>query len=984
MRHMVPLVLLTALIAPWRRSEGQAPEGARAWLDTLTIPTYVEELPDPNPPFVFFQPARINYPYTLRTNLTNRREPRVWRVLYLENEYLKCSVLPDLGGHLYGCRDKLNGAEVFYANRSIKLTQIGYRGAWAALGVEFNFPVSHNWMTTSPVDFALTQDADGSASVWIANVDRVTGMRWQVRLTLRPGRAVLEQHTTLFNRSPLRHRFYWWTNAAVRVWDDSRIVYPMKYTASHGFADVDTWPVDARGTDNSVVGNHLFGPVSRFSYGSRESWMAVYHPRTHAGVVHWSSPEDLPAKKIWSWGGDANGVRWRRALSDDSSAYAEIQRGLFRDQETYGFLDPRESVAFSEYWVPIRELGWVSRATPDAVVNMQRTAGGAPALEIRLNVARQLARAEVSVTEGAAVLYADTLTLTPERTWVHVIPVSISRTPLTFTLRDAGGAVLIAHTEGVYDYTPDSLIVVGRRAAYEFPPPERRSDGDVLAFGEVQEREGRLLVALASYRGGLDRYPGSLPLLRAAGRLSVALKQYDVAARQLAAVLDRVSNDYESAYYLGLAQGGLGDTAAARRAFETAQGYGRWRSPARFELAALAARGGRLADALGLLQAVGAESQWDTRAGGLEVALLRRLGRYDDARARLAHWKALEPANSLLRYEEARLAARGPRPTADGDLWIHLAADPERILEVAVDYVRFGLLDDALDLLSRDYPTGPAVVTEPGMPSPSAYPLIAYYRGYVRSLEGGDGAADFATASHEPTTYVFPNRPETFPVLRAALEHDPNDATAHFLLGSLFLSGGMVDSALAEWEIARRLNPRIPTLHRNMGYAVLHAGGSLTRAEQLFRDGMRLDSLNMGLYVGLDEVLRAAGHSAGDRADVLLAYPDRAGMPAALVYLAARTLSEASRFAEAERLMGNRFFPSEEGGINPRDVYLDIRVARAKALAGAGECRDAMAIADAPIDRRAGLTFADDELRAIAASPHVRQALDAVRAGCAR
>jgi hypothetical protein len=49
--------------------------------------------------------------------------------------------------------------------------------------------------------------------------------------------------------------------------------------------------------------------------------MAVYHPRTGAGVAHVSSPVDLPAKKIWSWGVDADAMDWRRALSDNGSAH---------------------------------------------------------------------------------------------------------------------------------------------------------------------------------------------------------------------------------------------------------------------------------------------------------------------------------------------------------------------------------------------------------------------------------------------------------------------------------------------------------------------------------------------------------------------------------------------------------------------------------------------------------------------------------------
>ena len=214
----------------------------------MEIPTYEEGLPDVNPPFDVFQTRRFNYPYTIRENLTDRRSVQSWRTLNLENEYLRCAVLPDLGGHLYNCVDKSNGADMFYAQTALKKAQVAYRGSWVALGIEFNFPVSHSWVTVSPVDWATTRRPDGSASVWIGNVDRVYGMRWRVELTLRPGRSLLEQTITLENPTATRHRFYWWSNAGVRVWDDSRIHYPQRFTASHGFTEVDTWPVNAAGS----------------------------------------------------------------------------------------------------------------------------------------------------------------------------------------------------------------------------------------------------------------------------------------------------------------------------------------------------------------------------------------------------------------------------------------------------------------------------------------------------------------------------------------------------------------------------------------------------------------------------------------------------------------------------------------------------------------------------------------------------------------
>src|SRR5215469_14680732 len=149
-----------AVSSPTRPSSAPVPP-VQVREESIGIPTSVEGPPDVNPPFDYFRTGGFrNYPYTLRHNLKDRREPRKWRALEIENEYLKCTVLPDLGGHLYSCLDKISGAEMFYANPSIKFALIGYRGSWAALGVEFNFPVSHNWMSTSPVDYAVTRGPD--------------------------------------------------------------------------------------------------------------------------------------------------------------------------------------------------------------------------------------------------------------------------------------------------------------------------------------------------------------------------------------------------------------------------------------------------------------------------------------------------------------------------------------------------------------------------------------------------------------------------------------------------------------------------------------------------------------------------------------------------------------------------------------------------------------------------------------------------------
>jgi tetratricopeptide (TPR) repeat protein len=948
--------------------------GARAWQGEVGIPSYPDGPPDPNAPFDLFQIGRPNYPYTLRTNLTATRVDKVWRALWLENEYLKCLILPDLGGHLYSCTDKRNGRQLFYANPSIKFAAIAYRGAWAALGIEFNFPVSHNWMTTSPVDFATTARPDGSASVWIGNIDRPYGMQWRVELTLRPGRAVLEQTTTLYNRADVRHRFYWWTNAGVEVQDDSEILYPMEYSASHGFTFVDTWPIDSAGHDLSVVGNHKYGPVSRFALGSREPYMGVYHPKTQSGIVHYSAPTDLPAKKLWSWSSDADGLDWRRALSDNNSAYVEIQAGLFRNQETYGFLEPQQSVQFSESWMPMWELGGLSRATPDMLLNLTRTAErpGIVTLDVALNALGAFPGATLAVFDGHRSIARETLDLSPTAAIQRHYPGQLSAGAYTVRVTDRGGRVLLAHTEGVYDYA-------GRMGAQSGPqpethPPARKTDADFEAEGRDQELNGQRLPALVTYREGLKRFPESESLNRATGRLLVDLKQPAEAIPLLTKVLSRVSNDRETAYYFGLAQRSV-SAIGARLAFESAEQYGPHRTAALFQLAALAARDGDRIEAGRLLGEAVAESPLAIRAGGMSVALSRVAGRIAEARQRLEDWRRLDPTSSLLRFEAVKLGGDDPA------LWAHLAADPERILELVVDYQRFGLLDDALDLLTRAYPSGPAVVSEPGMSAPASYPLIAYYRGYLRSLCHQSPLADYAAASAMPTTYVFPNRPESLAVLKDAVARDPQDATAHFLIGSLYLSGGMVDLAMTSWEAARLLKPGIPTLHRNMGYTFLERG-ELDKAIATFREGTKYDPANVGVYTGLELALSRAGRPAAERADALLSYPDQKVLPASLVFELATALADAGRFDGAERQFVGRFFPREEGGINVRQVWVDVRLKRALALAKTGDCRGASVITGG-IDRPVpGLAFTRDGLEPIIARTASQQTLEAIRTTC--
>ncbi len=491
-----------------------------------------------------------------------------------------------------------------------------------------------------------------------------------------------------------------------------------------------------------------------------------------------------------------------------------------------------------------------------------------------------------------------------------------------------------------------------------------------------QELDGQRLAAMASYEDGLRRFPDSLPLMKAAGRLAVDLKRFDAAAQLLEKVLARNSSDLESWYYAGLARAARGEVRSARLAWELAQSYGPFRPASLLQLAALEMRLGNGGAAESALRRLAADPGLSLRAGGMAVALWRTLGRKDEARNLLASLEKEDPTGNFLRVEATKLGR------VDDALWLHLAADPERILDVAVDYLRAGLYGDGVEVLTRKYPTGPGVVSEPGMPRPETYPLIAYYRGLLKTMVGQDGRADFDAASRMPTTYVFPNRAETLGVLRQAIAANAEDATAHFLLGSLLLSGGDVDAAMSEWETARRLNPRIPVLHRNMGYTVLATGGDPEKAIALFTEGTKVDAMNVGLYYGLDSAMAKANRSAADRAGALLGYPDQKSLPAALVYKLAIALAEAGRFDEADQQFTGRFFPREEGGVNVRQVYLEVRIRRAQALADRTDCQPALDLVSRLGDAVPGLAFTADGLQPFLESARFKEMIGQVRKQC--
>jgi tetratricopeptide (TPR) repeat protein len=343
------------------------------------------------------------------------------------------------------------------------------------------------------------------------------------------------------------------------------------------------------------------------------------------------------------------------------------------------------------------------------------------------------------------------------------------------------------------------------------------------------------------------------------------------------------------------------------------------------------ARAGQQKAAADMLHAIAALGPG--RAAGLEVALLRRMGRTSEAQAAVQKALAADPSDSLLRVEAVLLGRD------DAAIWTLLAADPEWVLDVADEYLDAGLYQDALALLDRNYPSVGELQTEPGAVLPQDYPLIAYYRGYARLRLGQSPADDFRTASGQSTLYVHPYRASSFPVLRAAVEQNPADTTAHYLLGCLLLNSRMTDQALAEWNLAKPSAGRIPAYYETVARLLLTLKSDDRRAASLVDEGLAARPADAAL-LSLRANIRSGSAAGGG---VSLPPPPSFDSPLEAVSVALKALGNHDRAGAAAIFQGKNF-PQAKQPPEVRQAYAELRMQSLLSIARPGKCEDVSAM----------------------------------------
>ena len=236
----LPLLFLSA-----SHSEGQV----KIWEAMLSLPTYEPKAPDKNP--MFYVPAayqgakRVIYPYPLKDNLSTEKTEVKHRAVYLENEFIKLCLLPDIGGRLFYATDKTNNYEIFYRQHVIKPANIGMLGAWISGGIEWNVFHHHRASSFMPVDYALAENPDGSVTAWIGEIEIRHRMKWRLGITVYPGRSYIEATLIPYNRSPFLHSMLYFANAGVHANDDYQVVFPpsTEWVTQHAKLEYAAWPI---------------------------------------------------------------------------------------------------------------------------------------------------------------------------------------------------------------------------------------------------------------------------------------------------------------------------------------------------------------------------------------------------------------------------------------------------------------------------------------------------------------------------------------------------------------------------------------------------------------------------------------------------------------------------------------------------------------------------------------------------------------------
>lgn len=849
----------------------------RVWEETVVIPTYEAGEPDKNPMFlekrVYQGSTGKVYPYPTTEKISREKTDKEYQALFLENEYLKVMILPELGGRIQRAYDKTNDYDFVYYNHVIKPALVGLLGPWISGGIEFNWPQHHRPTTFMPVDYLLAEHADGSKTVMVHDVDQMYATKGMASFTIYPDKAYLEIRGQLYNRTALPQTFLWWANPAVAANEHTQSVFPpdVHSVYDHGKRDVSRFPIAtgvyykhdySEGVDISRYQN-IPVPTSYMAEKSEYDFVGSFDYSRNAGILHVADHHLSPGKKQWTWGCGDFGRAWEQNLTDSDGPYIELMTGVYTDnQPDFTWLKPFEEKTFKQYFMPYQAVGQVKNATINAMVNLEVSSGGK--IRIAAYATSLYEPAKVVLKHRGEVIFAETTRLSPADVFETTVSVKEA-------LQETQLELLVYYgNEQLVSYQPRDPGIVKRaepaKAARD--PEEIMTNEELFLTGQhIEQYRHATYLPDPYYLEGLKRDAGDIRLNNAYGLLLLRRGQIKQAEGYFRKALKRLTslnpNPYnsESYYHLGLSLLLQEKEQAAFDAFFKASWSSEQQEMAYYYLAAIKTRQKDYSSALELIDQALVKNSHNIKARGLKAVVLRKLGNTQAAKKLTEQNLAVDPFDFLSRFEQCFLAGGQPEKAR----LAVMRNSHENYLMTARDYGESGCYEEAV------------MVLETGLGSAAkASPMLYYYQGfYCRKLgRTKAGLAAYQQGDGADPTYCFPNKIEDIAVLRDVIKAYPQGAKAYYYLGNLCYDKLDFDQAISLWEASEKLDGRFATVSRNLALGYYNKRKQPEKARIKLAQAFRLDQTDARVFLELDQLYKKREMPAAKRLEHLLAHPE--------------------------------------------------------------------------------------------------------------
>lgn len=917
----------------------------KGWKAPLTLPTYEIGPPDQEP--MLFLPDRVYqrawgaiYPYGLYDNFLDVRDNKAYKAINIENKYVKVSVFPELGGRIFSATDKTNGYDYIYRQSEIRPALIGMLGAWISGGMEWNIPHHHRATSYLPVDYRLMNNADGSSTIVVGELELRHRMNWTVAITLYPDKTYMKVTSTLLNGTPFVQSFLDFTNAAVSANKNYQIIFPpdTQVAVFHGKVQFVHWPIAhevyqhvdyTQGVDLSWWKN---SPtlLSYFAWGFDGNFFGGYDHGKEAGTICVQDHNVSPGAKFFEWGNSPQGRLWDKVL-DSQGDYLELMAGNFSDnQPDYSWIEPGETKTATQYWFPIRGIGGAKNANLNGAVNLELVGQGKA--RIGFSATQEFRGARILLAAQGKGIFEQTIDLSPDVPFVRevVLPDGVQESDLKVTVLDSGEKNLLNYQPTKYDPKPMPLPVT--------PPPapkEIKTVDELYRAGLRLEQFHSTMHPDAYFKEALRRDPDNYDVNTAMGRIDCERGLWPEAVEKLTTALDRATHNYtqpkdgEAYYYLGVALDGQGKTAKAEDAFYRASWSEAWTAASYFQIAELDSRKGEWEKALTDVEQSLVYAASDTKALDLKAALLRRLGRTDEALQAAQAALVVNALDPWAAHERDLLRAVDQHEFAMGDVL-------QTTLELALDYTNAGMISEATGILKN---------TLAAEPDPHKInPLIYYYLGYLSVIgnDAGEASRYFQGAAQMPTEYVFPFRLEEIRILETAMRSNPADTRAPYYLGNLLYNLQQPDAAIHAWEKAAGMDPSFAMVRRNLALAYQQARNDIDRAIATMEVAVALDKSNARFLYELDSLYEAGNVAPAKRLATFETNPSMAAKRSDTLARMANVYLLNDRDSEALEILKTNHFHTWEGEEETRDVYMNACLLQGEKEFRSGRFQDAL------------------------------------------